>query len=62
MNFMSLQPNSQKKKKKKKKKKKRGGLKGPQLLERGCWERGGDFFSRGGGEGGLGGVQFSHTK
>ena len=25
---------------------------GPQLLEGGCWERGGDFFQ--------GGVQFSH--
>ena len=28
---------------------------GPQLLEGGCWERGGDFFQMGGGE-----VQFSH--
>ena len=28
---------------------KRGGLAGPQLLEGGCWERGGDFF-----------LQFSH--
>ena len=27
---------------------------GPQLLEGGCWERGGDFFQGGGG------VQFSH--
>ena len=26
---------------------------GPQLLEGGCWERGGDFFQGGG-------VQFSH--
>ena len=32
---------------------KRGGLTGPQLLERGCWERGGDFFQ---GEG----VKFLH--
>ena len=31
-----------------------GGLTGTQLLERGCWERGGDFFQ--------GGLQFSHTK
>ena len=30
---------------------------GPQLLEGGCWERGGDFFQMGGG-GGV--VQFSH--
>ena len=26
---------------------KSGGLTGPQLLERGCWERGGDFFQGG---------------
>ena len=26
---------------------KRGGLTGPQLLEGGCWERGGDFFQGG---------------
>ena len=26
---------------------KRGGLTGSQLLERGCWERGGEFFQRG---------------
>ena len=26
---------------------KRGGLTGPQFLERGCWERGGDFFTGG---------------
>ena len=26
---------------------KRGSLTGPQLLERGCWERGGDFFQEG---------------
>ena len=31
---------------------KRGSLTGPQLLEGGCWERGGDFFQ--------GGLQFSH--
>ena len=29
--------------------KKRGGLTGPQLLDGGCWERGGDFFQGGGG-------------
>ena len=29
-----------------------GGLTGPQLLVRGCWERGSDFFQ--------GGLQFSH--
>ena len=34
-------------------KKKGGGLTGPQLLEGGCWERGGEFFS------GVG-VQLSH--
>ena len=28
---------------------KREGLTGPQLLEVGCWERGGDFFQGGGG-------------
>ena len=28
-------------------KKKGGGLTGPQLLEGGCWERGGEFFQRG---------------
>ena len=28
---------------------KRGGLAGPQLLEGGCWERGGYFFQGGGG-------------
>ena len=33
---------------------KRGGLTGPQLLEEGCWERGGDFFQEGGQ------LQFSH--
>ena len=27
---------------------KRGGLAGPQLLEGGCWERGGYFFQGGG--------------
>ena len=27
----------------------RGGLTGPQFLEGGCWERGGDFFQGGGG-------------
>ena len=32
---------------------KRGDLKGPQLLEGGCWERGSDFFQ---------GVQLSHNK
>ena len=26
-----------------------GGLTGPQLLEGGCWQRGRDFFQRGGG-------------
>ena len=31
-----------------------GGLTGPQLLEGGCWERGGWIFS--------GGVQLSHNK
>ena len=31
---LNLQPNFQKK----------GGLTGPQLLEGGCWEGGGDFF------------------
>ena len=30
------------------------GLTGPQLLELGCWERGGDFFQ------GRGGLRFSH--
>ena len=25
-----------------------GGLTGPQLLEGGCWKRGGDFFQGGG--------------
>ena len=39
---LSLQPNF-----------KKGGLTGPQLLERGCWEKGGDFFQ---------GVQLSHSK
>ena len=34
---LSLQPNFQK----------GGGLTGPQLLEGGCWERGGDFFQGG---------------
>ena len=34
---VSLQPNFQK----------GGGLTGPQLLEGGCWERGGDFFQGG---------------
>ena len=34
---MNLQPNFRK----------AGGLTGPQLLEGGCWERGGDFFSGG---------------
>ena len=34
---LSLQPSCQK-----------GGFTGPQLLDGGCWERGGDFF-RGGG-------------
>ena len=29
------------------------GLTGPQLLEPGCWEKGGDFFQVGGGGGGL---------
>ena len=33
---------------------KRRGLTGTQLLEGGCWERGGDFFQ--------GGLQFSHKK
>ena len=33
-----------------------GGLTAPQLLEEGCWERGSDFFQRGGG------LQFSHKK
>ena len=33
-------------------KKREEGLTGPQLLEGGCWERGGDFFQ--------GGVQISH--
>ena len=32
------------------------GLTGPQFLEGGCWERGGDFF-QGGGE-----LQLSHKK
>ena len=32
--------------------KREGGLTGPQLLEGGCWERGGCIFSRG--------LQFSH--
>ena len=40
---LSLQPNL-----------KEGALKGPQLLERGCCERGGDFFQEG--------VQLSHNK
>ena len=26
---------------------KKGGLTGPQFLQGGCWERGGDFFQRG---------------
>ena len=26
---------------------KRWGMTGPQFLERGCWERGGDFFEEG---------------
>ena len=34
---------------------KRGDLTGRQLLEGGCWKRGGGFFQRGGG-----GVQFLH--
>ena len=33
---------------------------GPQVLEGGCWQRGGDFFQRGGGGGE--GVQFSHKE
>ena len=28
---------------------KKEGLTGPQLLQEGCWERGGDFFQEGGG-------------
>ena len=44
---LSLQPNFQKG---------GGGLKGPQLLEGGCWERGGgDFF-----QGGM--AIFTHTE
>ena len=39
---MSLQPNFQK----------GGGLRGPQILDEGCWELGGDFFQ--------GGLQLSH--
>ena len=39
---------------------KRGDVTGPQLLEVGCWERGGDFFHRE--DGGGGGLQFSHKK
>ena len=35
--WLSLQPNF-----------KKVGLTGPQLLEQGCWERGGDFFQGGG--------------
>ena len=31
---------------------KRGDVTGPQLLEVGCWERGGDFFHREDGRGG----------
>ena len=42
---LNLQPNFQKR---------GGGLTGPQLLEGGCWERGGDFFHRG--------LQFSHKR
>ena len=45
---VNLQPNFQKG---------GGGLTGPQLLERGCWERGGWLFSKGGGE-----LQFSPKK
>ena len=35
-----------------------GGLTGPQLLEGGCWERGGDFFQGRGRGGGRGGCNF----
>ena len=44
---LSLQPNL----------KKGRGLTGPQLLEGGCWGRGGDFFQGGGGV-----AQLSHNK
>ena len=48
---LSLQPNFQK----------GGGLKGPQFLEGGCWEREGWLFSGGGG-GGKGGLQLYQQK
>ena len=41
---------------------KEGGLTGPQFLEEGCWERGGDFFSGFREDVGGGGLQFLDKK